>query len=87
MPEVINREPEDHKKIYEALIQRCKQVKKFKVRCIVDEAWTGFKGVIPFDLDIIDGIFICYVVAFTQREAQLKVIDILPVLKFLDELE
>ena len=77
--------PEDPQKAYDALIERCKEARHWYVRCIVDESWTGFQGPAPFDVIIEDGIFNCRVVATTFREALLKVVDNVPVLKFLDE--
>jgi hypothetical protein len=85
MPDVVDNDPFDPKKIADALFKRCREVKKYRIRCIVDEAWTGFKGPVPFDVEIKDGVFTIGVVAFTQREAMLKIVDTLPVLKFLDE--
>jgi hypothetical protein len=76
-------EPENHRDIYEALIQRCKQVKKYTIRCIVDESWTG-QGPIRHSR-IENGVYYFEVVAFTMREAMLRIVNEVPVLKFLDE--
>lgn len=67
-------------KIYDDLIQRCKEVKRWEIRCIVDESWIG---IAPFDILIEDGIFICFPVAPTLREAFIEVATKLPVIKFL----
>jgi hypothetical protein len=78
--EVIEFDPFDPKKIYSALIKRCKAAKRYEIRCIIDESWVG---VAPFDLIIEDGIFICFPVAMSRRDAFLQVANGLPVIKFL----
>jgi hypothetical protein len=78
--DVIEFDPFDPKKIYEALIKRCKAVKRYEIRCIIDESWIG---IAPFDMIIEDGIFICYPIAPTRRDAFLEVANKLPVIKFL----
>ena len=78
--EVIEFDPFDPKKIYNSLIKRCKSAKRYEIRCIIDESWVG---VAPFDLIIEDGIFICFPVAMSRRDAFLQVANILPVIKFL----
>jgi hypothetical protein len=71
--------------VYNSLIQRCKEVEKFEVRCLIDMGDFELSGSIPFDFKLNkDGIAVCHVIAFTEREAQLKVVDTLPVLKFLE---
>lgn len=79
MPKSIG-EPFNHKKIYDELIERCKEVKRWEIRCILDESWIG---IAPFDMMIEDGIFICYPIAPTRREAFIEVANKLPVIKFL----
>ena len=73
-------DPIDPKKIYDELIERCKSIRMWEIRCIVDESWVG---IAPFDMVIQDGIFICYVPAPSRREAFLEVVNKLPVVKFL----
>jgi hypothetical protein len=85
MPEITEWNPEDPRKIYEALMQRCKEVKAWYIRCLVDEAWTGFNKSKKFEYRIEDGIVTFKVVAFTHRQAMLEVVNNVPVLKFLDE--
>ena len=81
----LEADPFDHKKIYSDLIDSCKKAKLFDVKCIVDEAWTGFKETVPFTIFIYDGIFICKVISTSLDEAKSKVAEELPVLRFLDE--
>ncbi len=70
----------DPQKIYDDLIKSCQEVKVWPIRCILDEAWMG---IAPFDMIIEDGVFTCYVVAKTKRDAFIQVADKLPVIKFL----
>ena len=78
--EVIEFDPFDPKKIYNDLIKRCKAVNKYEIRCIIDESWVG---IAPFDMIIEDGIFICYPIAPSRRDAFLEVANKLPVIRFL----
>lgn len=75
----------DHKKIYDDLIESCKKVRSFEIRCIVDECWTGFTKPAPFTVFIFDGIIICNVISTSMDEARGIVADELPVIRFLDE--
>lgn len=70
----------NHKRIYNELIERCKEAKRWEIRCILDESWVG---IAPFDMMIEDGIFICFPIATTRRDAFLEVANKLPVIKFL----
>ena len=79
MPEIID-DPFNPKKIYDELIERCKDVKRWEIRCILEESWVG---VAPFDMMIEDGIFICFPIAATRRDAFIEVANKLPVIKFL----
>ena len=78
--EIIEFDPFDPKKIYNDLIKRCKAVNKYEIRCIIDESWVG---IAPFDMIIEDGIFICYPIAPSRRDAFLEVANKLPVIRFL----
>jgi hypothetical protein len=75
------------KQTYEDLISRCKSAKEYYIRCLVDESWTGIQGRSPFDITIEDGIFTITVVSTNCRDAMLKVLEFVPVVKFLDECE
>ena len=81
MSEIIQFDPFDPKKIYDALIKRCKEAQAWEIRCIVDESFIGFA---PFDIMIEDGIFHCKVIAPTLKDAYVLVANKLPVIKFLD---
>lgn len=84
MPEVVEYDPFDPKKIYDDLIKRAKQAKAWYLYCYVDEAWVP-KKVLPFELEIINGVFCCRVVTNTFTEAQKIIANNLPVIKFIDE--
>jgi hypothetical protein len=68
------------KKVFEDLIERCKKVRKYEIQCIIDESWAG---VAPFDMIIEDGIFTCFVIAESKRDAFLQVANKLPVIRFI----
>lgn len=74
---------EDPKKIYKDLIERCSKIKSWRISCYVGESWVG--GHLPFKMDIVDGIYICDVIAPTRRDALIMVANKLPVIKFLEE--
>lgn len=80
MSEVINDEPFNPKRIFNELIKRCKQIRLYKIRCIVDESWVG---IAPFDIVIKNGIYTCSVLAYSKRDAFLEVTNKLPVIKFI----
>ena len=80
---IIEADEFDPKKIYQDLINRCKEAKAWYIRCILDESWVGFA---PFEMWVENGIFTCRVVAPTRRDAFLEVANKLPVIKFLDDI-
>jgi hypothetical protein len=87
MPEITEWNPEDPRKIYDALIERCKEVKIWTVRCLVDEVFV-VPDKIPnwlYDVTIVDGVFYFAVIASNFRDARLRLLEVIPVIKFLDE--
>ena len=78
---LVQPEPINPKKVFDDLMKRCKQAQRWEIRCIVDEAWMG---VAPFDMAIKDGIFYCYPIASSLKDAYVMVSDRLPVVTFLD---
>jgi len=84
MPEVVEYDPFDPKKIYDALIKRAKQAKAWYLYCYVDEMWVPKKP-LPFELEIINGVFCCRVVSSTYTEAQTIVANTLPVIRFIED--
>lgn len=71
------------KKIYDELIKRCKQAQEYQICCVVDEAFT-WSGTIPFDIIIRDGMYFCFVVASSLKEAYVTVANTLPVITFIE---
>ena len=81
MPEISEFDEFDPKKIFDDLMNRCKEAKEWEIRCIVDEAWVGNT---PFKIKIEDGIYCCKVITPTLRDAFILVANSLPVIKFLN---
>ena len=86
MPTVDLWEPKDPRKIYEELIQRCKEAKEWCISCFVDELWVPHKD-FPLEYFMTDGVYFFRVISTTHKEAMLKVLEVVPVIKFLDELD
>lgn len=88
MPEIEQYDPFDPKKICDDLIKRAKQARAWFLFCYVDEAWMPPNGMImPFDLEIKNGIFCCRVIAPSKIAAQKLVCDTLPVIQFINLLD
>lgn len=85
MPNVIESDDFNPKKIYDSLIKRAKQAKEWFVSCYVEEEWMPKGEPLPFDLSIKDGIFTCRVVCPTYTEAQKIVANTLPVIRFIED--
>ena len=83
MPDIIEGDEFDPKKIYDDLLARCKDAKEWTISCVVDEVWYP-KGVMPFDMKIVDGLYTCYVIAPTLKEAYVIVANTLPVITFVN---
>jgi hypothetical protein len=86
MHDVIEDDAFDPKKIYDSLIDRCKEVKEWEIRCLVLESFTGWPNSVrdPFAIKIIDGVYYCYPITPTLRDAFILVANTLPVTKFLN---
>jgi hypothetical protein len=71
------------KQIFENLMDNCRRIRLYKVKCYLDEAW--YKSTpLPFDLIITDGIAICDVLAENMDDAVACVDAHLPVIKFIE---
>ena len=81
MPEIIEADEFDPKKIYDDLIKSCREVKEWDILCIVEES---FVGQAPFKIRIENGVYHCSVVTPTLRDAFILVANTLPVIKFLN---
>lgn len=84
MPNVIEADDFNPKKIYDNLIKRAKQAREWYVACYIEEEWMPKGEPLPFDLVIKDGLFICRVICVTYTEAQTIVANTLPVIKFVE---
>jgi hypothetical protein len=70
--------------VYDDLLDRCKNVREFKISCYLDEAWVP-AGPMPFDILIRNGIVTCRVLAESKLEAALMIANELPVIMFIDD--
>ena len=85
MPNVIEADDFNPKKVYDNLMERVKQAREWFVYCYVEEEWFPKGEALPFDLSIKDGIFTCKVICPTYREAQTIVSNTLPVVRFIED--
>lgn len=72
------------KDVLDDLIERCKNVREYKISCYLDEAWVP-AGPMPFDIIIRNGIVTCRVLAESKLEAALMIANELPVIMFIDD--
>ena len=86
MHDVIEDDAFDPKKIYDELIKNCKEVREWEIRCLVLESFTGWPSSVrdPFGIIIKDGVYHCYPITPTLRDAFILVANSLPVTKFLN---
>ena len=86
MPEIIEADEFDPKKIYDDLIKGCREVKEWEIKCLVLESFTGWPSSVrdPFRITIIDGVYHCFPITPTLRDAFILVANTLPVTKFLN---
>jgi hypothetical protein len=71
------------KDVFDDLIERCKNVREYKISCYLDEAWVP-AGPMPFDILIRNGLVTCRVLAESKLEAALMIANELPVIMFID---
>jgi hypothetical protein len=72
------------KDVLDDLIERCKNVREYKISCYLDEAWVP-NGPMPFDIVIRNGVVTCKVLAESKLEAALMIANELPVIMFIDD--
>jgi len=72
------------KDVLDDLIERCKNVREYKISCYLDEAWVP-AGPMPFDILIRNGVVTCRVLAESKLEAALMIANELPVIMFIDD--
>ena len=87
MPNAIEADDFNPKKIADDLMNRCKQAREWYIYCYVNEEWFPTGKPFPFSVQIENGIFTCIVICPTYREAQKMVADFLPVIKFIEDPE
>ena len=71
------------KDVLDDLLERCKNVREYKISCYLDEAWVP-AGPMPFDILIRNGLVTCKVLAESKLEAALMIANELPVIMFID---
>jgi len=84
MPDIIEADDFNPKKITDDLIKRCLEAKEWFIQCYVQEEWF-INGVVPFTINMKDGLYTCKVIAPTKEEAIKKVREYMPVIKFVGE--
>jgi len=72
------------KDVLDDLLDRCRNVREYKISCYLDEAWIP-SGSMPFDIIIRNGVVTCRVFAESKLEAALKIANELPVIMFIDD--
>ena len=70
--------------VLDDLLDRCKNVREYKISCYLDEAWVP-AGPMPFDILIRNGLVTCRVLAESKLEAALMIANELPVIMFIDD--
>jgi len=84
MPEIIEADDFDPKRIADEMIKRCLDAREWHIKCYVKEEWF-INGVVPFTISMKDGLYTCKVIASTKLEALKKVEEYMPVIKFIEE--
>lgn len=75
---------EDPKLIFDSLMNSCRKAKLFVIKCEIDDDYAP-NGVAPFDYKMKQGFASCKIIASSLEEAKEKVLNYLPVVRFLDE--
>jgi hypothetical protein len=84
MPNIIEADDFDPKRIADEMINRCLNAREWHIKCYVKEEWF-INGVVPFTISMKDGVYTCKVIAATKLEALKKVEEYMPVIKFIEE--
>ena len=84
MPNIIEADDFDPKRIADEMINRCLSAREWHIKCYVKEEWF-INGVVPFTISMKDGLYTCKVIAATKLEALKKVENYMPVIKFIEE--
>lgn len=84
MPNIIEADDFNPKRIYDKLIKGCMEAKLWEIKCWVDEGFIVYKPV-PFQIIIEDGYYIIKVVSNSKKNAMKIISDYIPVIKFIDD--
>ena len=84
MSDMIAEDEFDPKRIADEMIKRCLNAREWTIKCYVQEEWF-INGVVPFTINMKDGLYTCKVIAPTKLEALKKVEEYMPVIKFIEE--
>lgn len=84
MSNIIAEDEFDPKRIADGLFKRCIDAREWIIKCYVKEEWF-INGVVPFTINMRDGLYTCKVIAPTKLEALKKVEEYMPVIKFVQE--
>jgi hypothetical protein len=84
MSNIIAEDDFNPKKIADEMIKRCLDAREWYIKCYVQEEWF-INGVVPFTINMKDGLYTCKVIAPTREAAVKKVEEYMPVIKFVEE--
>jgi hypothetical protein len=84
MSDMIAEDEFDPKRIADEMIKRCLDAREWTIKCYVQEEWF-INGVVPFTINMKDGLYTCKVIAPTKLAALKKVEEYMPVIKFIEE--
>ena len=84
MSDMIAEDEFDPKRIADEMIKRCLDAREWTIKCYVQEEWF-INGVVPFTINMKDGVYTCKVIASTKLAALKKVEEYMPVIKFIEE--
>lgn len=84
MSDMIAEDEFDPKRIADEMIKRCLNAREWTIKCYVQEEWF-INGVVPFTINMKDGLYTCKVIAPTKLAALKKVEDYMPVIKFVEK--
>jgi len=84
MSDMIAEDEFDPKRIADEMIKRCLDAREWTIKCYVQEEWF-INGVVPFTINMKDGLYTCKVIAPTKLAALKKVEKYMPVIKFVED--
>ena len=84
MSNIIAEDEFNPKKIADEMIKRCLDAREWIIKCYVQEEWF-INGVVPFTINMKDGLYTCKVIAPSKEAAIKKVEEYMPVIKFVEK--